>query len=240
MRVYSFQEKSLHKTKTEMEDRLVINQNISADGFHYVDNVENGLFAVMDGVGGLTGSAHASSSVAKSLSSLPKPVSINDIIEIIHDVHTELCTYSKTATTATGVLFDGKTCHLFHVGNTRLYALVEGYIRQLTVDHTESMRLLNLGMNEDAIPDKSYSTLIACVGAGLDMIKQFTTRDISTTIRNAQRLMLCSDGIHDFVSDDDLEVFLTSEINYNALDALKNQARSHGSEDDISIIVVEL
>ena len=124
--------------KSENEDRMILGQSVIAGG-SFITDVEKGIVAVADGVGGNNAGAVASHFVATRLSNA-KPVSF----ELLSQINTDLIglsqanpQYNNMATTVSGVCFVEDKAQIFHIGNTRVYALQGGkYLKQLTTDDT--------------------------------------------------------------------------------------------------------
>ena len=71
------------------------------------------------------------------------------------------------------------------------------------------------------------------------MLSSLIIEDITAQLANASRILITSDGIHDFVDVEMLEKFLTEDIDASTMRELSHTARQLGSEDDISIMVIE-
>lgn len=238
MKIQVYQQRGSHAGKMEMEDRAVANGNLLAEGYHCM-SAEEGVFGVMDGVGGQTGSAYASARVGSALTGLKPAADAAQIRRLLEQIHEELYTYTQTATTATGFVLAGDVCTLFHIGNTRLYLAVNNYLRQETEDQTEGNRLLHSGVSMESIDQACFGVLSACIGLRREMTNALEIRDISDVFRRASRVLLCSDGVHDFLSEDRIEAFLQGSVDLDSMAALAEDARKAGSLDDISILTVE-
>ena len=180
--------------KTENEDRMILGRSVIAGG-SFITDIKSGIVAVADGVGGNNAGATASHFVATRLSNAD---SVD--LEMLSQINTDLITlsqsspqYSSMATTLSGVQFaDGRT-PVFHIGNTRVYALQ---------------------------------------GTPALFKAKLSTEDIASPI------MLTSDGIHDYLSADDLEDVIDEYgISLQACEKLIELARSNGSMDDASVIL---
>ena len=240
MKIYSYQRKGSASDKIEMDDRVLIGKNIMASGYHFDEVKEQSVISVFDGVGGLKGSAYAATLAARSLSELSFPISKDELTSTLHDIHNSLVQDSRTATTATGVVWNDSTnVLLFHIGNTRISGIQNGYLVSLSEDQTKYEKMKREGFEENSIPSSLKCVLTACLGVRDDLFSELMVQDVSGEIIRFQKLMLTSDGIHDFVSVDDLEDFLNGSITIAALENLADLACRAGSEDDLSIVVLE-
>lgn len=237
MRLFAYQEKGTMQGKEEMEDRILVEKSILASGYHHFTADFQGFVAVMDGVGGLRGSAFASTCVARALADMKEPISIDSIRAAISDVHAILCEGNGKATTLTGLYRSDSICYLIHIGNTRLSVLRNGYLMRYTEDQTEGTQLLKAGYLKSEIPERSFGVLTSCVGSSPVMLRSLVISDLS--IMPNTRIVMTSDGIHDFLSEEELEQMLQDDITEEKLTFIARKAREKGSKDDISIIVME-
>lgn len=237
MDTFVYLEKGTLQSKSEMEDRVTIGKNVLSSGFHHFQETINGYVAIMDGVGGIAGSVYASSYVANSLATSSFQPNHESIRQEIDRIHLELCANSTTATTLTGLYITESTSTLLHVGNTRLSVLKNGYLVRYTEDQTEGERLLKEGIPRNKIPEQEFCTLNSCMGSRKDMIDFLQIEDFIITSGN--KIILTSDGIHDYLKDEDLEYALKNPLSEQCLKEIARMSRIKGSEDDISIIVME-
>ena len=151
--------------------------------------------------------------------------------------------YSKMATTLTGMLFTGERWFLFHVGNCRAYTWRSPYLNQLTKDHTWANEMRLLGMPEDEIESSGRSSeIISCLGNGdVSTAKRLCVTDVTGEITEASRIILTCDGIHDFMTNGELEQGINSMDNIPELLQLSMHfVRENGSQDDLSMLVIDM
>lgn len=141
------------------------------------------------------------------------------------------------ATTLSGLQFTDNRTLLFHIGNTRVYTLQGGkYVKQLTTDDTTLNYLLTSGQlsPEEAENFDKKNEIIACFGGGTPAL--FKTK--VSVIEIASPVLITSDGIHDYVSADDLEDTIDEfGISLHTCEKLIEIARQNGSVDDASVII---
>jgi len=193
------------------------------------------IAAVMDGVGGLEGSAYASTLIADTLSDMTGTGSFKELKESLYEAHSYLVNETQTATTATGICRRDNAIKMFHIGNCRIYGLFDGYLRQLSEDQTKYEDLLKQGIMDES----SKSVINACLGGKEEFIQSMVFKDISTEWDMATKLMITSDGIHDYIQEGILETFLKGEMSEEKMMDLCQQALDQGSFDDRTIMVVE-
>lgn len=238
MKVFAMTQKG--KLKCKNEDRIIINKSILSSGA-LCDKTEKGIFAVADGVGGNNAGAVASHFLANKLCILEK-ISV----ETLSRINDELIDYSEKhselngmATTLSGIQVNEENIVIFHTGNTRVYQIRgEHYLKQLTSDDTTVNYLLYTGniTEKEAKESDKKNEITACYGGGN---KKLLKVDIQSFDCRRTCFLLSSDGIHDFVSIDEMEdIIHTYGISLKACDKFISVARANGSDDDASILIL--
>ncbi len=240
MKICAFVQKGINKK--ECEDRVIIGKSIISEGVFYTE-INRGILAVADGVGGNNAGAEASHFVANSICIM------EDIsLESFKNINLNLLKLSNKekklngmATTLSGVFIDDDKTKLFSIGNTRVYLLQSGkYLKQLTNDDTTLNYLLStrqLSLDEIEMFDKK-NEITACFGGGLQELFKIKVSDIN---KINTPFMLTSDGIHDYVSIDQIEGIIEEfGISVKTCKEMSNIARKLGSCDDISIVLGEV
>jgi protein phosphatase len=128
---------------------------------------------------------------------------------------------------------------VFNVGDSRVYQIVDGVARQMTVDHSEVAELIASGrMSPEA--------------ARRHPLRNVITRSLGTTpapaldtwlspVAKGDRFLVCSDGLTTEVADAEIAALVTeSDSIAAAARALVGAAVSAGGRDNVTVIVVEL
>ena len=235
MKIYAATQKGVQKARNE--DRVVLNQNILTVGIYECECTE-GFVAVADGVGGNNAGAVASQFVAEELGKC------DHTIKNLTEINRKLIERSRAdeafagmATTLAMVDFTEDSAKITYVGNTRVYVVVNGkYLKQLTRDDTTLEYLLATGQL-DSFTAESFerkNEITACFGADNPALLKLKQIDAS----GLDALILTSDGIHDYVSLDEMEdIYCTENDRVKFCKKLIEQARKNGSMDDMSIRV---
>lgn len=228
--------------KAENEDRIVIGKNLLAEG-NIQAAFSSGIVAVADGVGGNNAGAVAAHFVAQNLTFIDEAspeafAKINDGLLQLSETRAD---YSNMATTLSGISVSDSKILLFSVGNTRVYLLQGGkYLKQLTSDDTTLNYLLATGQLSaaDAESFSRKNEITACFGGGADHIFKIKYNPIDSL---KAPFMMTSDGIHDYVSVDQMEDIIAEYgLSFDACEALVAAARAGGSHDDVSVVLGEL
>ena len=148
--------------------------------------------------------------------------------------------YDGMGTTLVAVLWHDEGVTFGHVGDSRLYMLRRGDLRQLTRDHSMVQEQLECGAitAEAARFAPNRNVLTRAVG-----IDPGTRADVHThKVENGDLYLLCSDGLTDMVPDDELRETLVScgsRIGAGA-QRLVERANASGGLDNISVILVRV
>ena len=142
------------------------------------------------------------------------------------------------ATTLTALLFDEQKVTLAHAGNTRLYAIRGGFINQITKDQTTYEWLKSIGNLEGAQACNKSEIRCALGGGNPEYLKALVIKPAFER-KVPGVLMFTTDGVHDYVSQDEMEEILEKDI--PATEKIREMidlAATNGSEDDRSVILV--
>lgn len=127
------------------------------------------------------------------------------------------------------IVFKSNTAHIFHVGDSRIYRLRDGDLEQMTRDHTTAV--------------SSTQTYLARA-MGLDVKLDVDYRSID--IEQNDIFFLSTDGIHDFISYQELRNQLKPLANLATDDfeeqcqQLVNLALQHKSNDNLSCQIIRI
>lgn len=217
----------------------------------FLNDVEQGVFAVADGVGSTVNAAESSriaiETVQCALGKRLCQVHNGDSAEMLRDSvrsgNTALFLAGekegrRMLSTMTLAHIRGTSLSLAHCGDSRAYLLDEHALLLLTQDHTYIKELQRKGfLTEAAAEDHPRrNALSACLGQ-----YEQARIDVWTTEITAQwfSLLLCSDGVSSHVSQQQMTECLTegTPIKQTAQHLVEMAVRN-GSNDDATVIVV--
>jgi protein phosphatase len=142
--------------------------------------------------------------------------------------------------TAETVYLDGRNVVVGHVGDSRTYHLCEGRMIQLTRDQTLVNRLVELGTltPEEAEHHPRRNELQQAVGGQPDVEPGL----YHGVLHPGDWVVVCSDGVSNHVSADDLKQMLQSEATSAEMAArrLVNLTNIEGATDNATVVVVRL
>ena len=135
----------------------------------------------------------------------------------------------------------GTSTTILNVGDSRAYFYGDGTIIQLTSDHSEGQRMLDLGLLSRTelfkFPARAYlNRYLGCGGEGFQL-----QADEYLMSEKRGILILCSDGISDFLSENKMvEILLQTENLEAAGRKMVEEATGNSNSDNATIILIPL
>jgi serine/threonine protein phosphatase PrpC len=209
------------------------------------------LVVVADGMGGHEGGGLASgiavdvirATYMGSASAEPE-VALTDALEAAHQAvrsfareHPE---YSGMGTTCTAAVLRNGDLFYGHVGDSRLYLLRDSQITRLTRDHTVIEQMVERGLlgAEEAKTHSQRHVLTAAMGVDDSMSVDFPHAPIA--LLPGDILLLCTDGLYDLVSDEELFSAAREAAPGTACKQLIETAKERGGHDNITVQIVRV
>jgi protein phosphatase len=211
-----------------------------------LDQSALGRWAVADGMGGHAVGDLASRLVIDELERLTPPLNMKAFIA---DAHACLQTANRQlrneaarrkvqriGSTVVVLLACDRFCGYIWAGDSRLYLLREGRLRQLTRDHSqvEALKALGVITEEEARHHPAQHIITRAVGAS-DVLE---LDDDAIEVSDGDIFLLCSDGLSNEVSEEDMLTVLSQAASGNASEELVEMALAHGGRDNITAVVV--
>jgi serine/threonine protein phosphatase PrpC len=214
-----------------------------------------GLYAVADGMGGHQGGEQASRMaieiVEKEMAArlAPRengapPVAVSEALREATMLASREIFESAQAnperagmgTTLTGLCFHGGSLTLCHVGDSRAYLLRDGRARQLTADHSWIQEQVRAGLLSpgDAIVSRFRNIITRSVGFEPTVMPDLFTMPVEA----GDCYLICSDGLSNYFSVDEIGRVLGSQFYSEAGQALVEIANERGGDDNITGVIV--
>ncbi len=148
-------------------------------------------------------------------------------------------THKGMGTTCTVLVIIDKAVYYAHVGDSRAYIQKGNAIVQITKDHTYVQELVSSGdiTPEEAATHPKRNILTNAMGTKPDM--RIDTGKCELTFENNDRLLLCSDGLYDYLNENELKEILFSNTIKTAADIMITQAKARGGHDNITVVLAE-
>lgn len=207
---------------------------------------------VADGVGGAAAGEVASATTAYLASATalgrfgaPPAELIGDVVAsarlgLRRGVHDDP-SRKGMATTLSMVVCDGARVVLGHLGDSRAYHLRGEALGQVSNDHTYVQHLVDTGrLTRTAAAEHPWSNVVLRV---VDARPEADLRDVDLVELDVQprdRLLLCSDGLTDLVSDERIAEVLRLADPHSAAAVLVQSALTAGGRDNITAIVLDV
>jgi len=215
------------------------------------------FYAVADGMGGHNGGDIASQMSVKLLPEFIKAnadkMSSKDLLEkSVQYVNLSIYEHGQKnedlkgmGTTLTAIMFKDNEVNIANVGDSRTYMITSNKLFQMSKDHSLVQEKLNIGIydREGAKKDPQKNVLVRTVG-----FEPNVEVDVYSYKANKNDIfLLCSDGLHGKVSDEDI-TFIVNKYIPNAAEATQDSldqtvqelitnANANGGNDNISVVM---
>jgi serine/threonine protein phosphatase PrpC len=143
-------------------------------------------------------------------------------------------------TTCTALALCGGRAYAAHVGDSRLYMLRAGQLYQLSEDHSAVNEMVKMGIltKEQARTHEDKNVILRALG---------TTPDVEVSVlepfavREGDRYLLCSDGLHDLVVEHEIAAVLSETADIHAAgERLIALAKERGGHDNITVGIIAI
>jgi protein phosphatase len=221
------------------------------------------LAVVADGIGGhLAGEVAAdltTETIVKSLaaSSGLEPIpqlrsAVKEAARAVSRAAQETPDYGGMGSTVAVAWIIGARLYVASIGDSRIYLIRRGRLRQITTDHTwvyEAIRH-NIISPEEAQGHPNAHVLLRHIGGDQipepDMRFRLSPNDSDSRaianqgfrLRSGDKLLLCSDGLTDLVEDSEIREALLGHPPDEAVSHLVDLARSRGGYDNITAVLL--
>lgn len=208
------------------------------------------LLLLADGMGGAAAGEVASSAAVQVIRRLDKPgISGPDMMEAlagaVHRANERLSELVEEdperegmGSTVTALLFDGQQLGLAHLGDSRAYRMRDGLLYQLSHDHTFVQSLVDEGRisKEEAFTHPHRNLILRVLDGRPDSDPDLEMLDVQV----GDRLMLCSDGLPDYVSEQVIATAMAEGTPDSVVVDLITHALEAGSNDNVTCVVADV
>ena len=140
-------------------------------------------------------------------------------------------------TTLTAARSLGRDLMITHVGDSRAYLFRAGQLNRLTRDHTYAQLLVDTGLlaPADVADSRHRHILTNALGGSIEDVEVDTDR---LQLEDGDRVLLCSDGLTDLVTDETITQLLSEAQNAReACERLVQTALDAGGRDNVTVVV---
>lgn len=215
---------------------------------NYLVSIDRGLFVVADGMGGHAGGQLASSLAVSAIAEEIKLINSENIgtqlskallkaNEIILYEGKQSQQYAGMGTTVTAALISGYDLYVAHIGDSRAYLFRADKLEQLTQDHSLVNELFQKGSitlaEKQNHPQRNILT--RAVGAQ----ENLRIDEVVYELVPGDLLLLCTDGLHGHLDEQDIEKVLSENISLqDKLRLMLEMALDRGGTDNITALLV--
>lgn len=250
MPVRAFGNSNVGKVRAANEDSFLIDE-------------DQKLFIVADGMGGHQGGGYASQNAVKSIREemrrleaaqestqpLADPGGRTPVqVRMLHALQrTNERLYKKAqedtslrgmGTTVTAIQLDHSSANIAHVGDSRLYLMRGGQLKQISRDHSWVQEQVDAGVISEA--EARVHPLKNIITRSLGHDRELMVDLLREEYRTGDRFLLCSDGLTNMVPDARIAETLGAATPDAAVEELIRLALEAGGQDNITAVIVEI
>jgi PPM family protein phosphatase len=214
---------------------------------YFIESPQAALMVVADGIGGYEGGEIASRMAVEvtleayrqspptwgAARRLHRAVQRANIE--IHNRAIAVPALRRMGTTLTAAVVEDGRLSAAHVGDCRLYLARRGRILQITKDHTVVAEHVRMGLMSAARARNHPERSMLSRSLGHELI--VSVGRFSMPLMTGDRLLMCSDGLHNVLEERELELLLRSGDAAAACKALIDAANARGSADNLTAAV---
>lgn len=192
------------------------------------------FFAVADGMGGQGSGEKASNLVVSRLKAVAETktaITENELKEEIESIHKLIIeTGSQMGSTLSGIIFQKGRCAVVNLGDSRTYRLRGDMFLKMTND--DSLKRYDSAAASNIITNG--------IGGGLTSIS-VNCRFSDKIVMPGDVFLMCSDGIHGFVSDEEIEDALKTPVPVKEIAAnIVQKAISNHTDDNCTAVILKI
>jgi serine/threonine protein phosphatase PrpC len=211
----------------------------------YLVAARSGIWAVADGMGGLSAGDVASRTVVDELATLGEPLSAEDLLTNCEDRLVNANSRLRALADERGVMI-GTTVAVLLIfwesyaclwsGDSRIYRIRQGEIDQLSVDHTEAQELVAEGKLTAAEARAWPRRNVVTRAIGVFDIPEFEM--VSGTLEPGDVFVICSDGLTAHVEEDEILAIAAGNTPQRACELLIDLTLERGAVDNVTVVAV--
>ena len=231
----------------------------------YLCNPKEKLFLVADGMGGQASGEIASKMAVQSAEDFVVRSRAEDITwpipyrkklsleqnrllaaaaranDRIRNLSKEKPSMKGMGTTLVGAIVEGDHLAIVNIGDSRLYRIRDGQIEQITQDHNLAWEQERMGLltKEEACQHPQRHILTSALG--IELIENIRIDLSRVDIREKDLYLMCSDGLNDMLSDEEIVEKITSPKSKSLEQiglSLIQEANRAGGRDNITVVLL--
>lgn len=185
----------------------------------YVNEQKN-LYVVADGMGGCNAGEVASNTAISIFVEAMEKTENEEILDrmmfatracnqIVYQKAKNNIEYTDMGTTLVAACIEKEKVFIIYVGDSRAYRFRDNELCQITTDHSYVMELVKIGSitKEEAEVHPKKNIITRAIGVREDVEPDIVIADI----KEGDKILLCTDGLSNMVSNKEMEKILTTE-----------------------------
>lgn len=207
---------------------------------------------VCDGMGGAAGGNIASALAVKVISEKitssynenMRDASIKNLLDSaiaasnieVYDMAYSRADLEGMGTTVVAAIVRNNVAHIAHVGDSRAYLVDGENVKQLTVDHSFVQSLIDKGeiTPEEAENHPNKNVITRAIGVDKHVEAEYDSADM----KESETLILCSDGLSNYVSNEEISADIKDGQYYAFAERLVTRANNNGGGDNITVVAI--
>lgn len=213
----------------------------------FLSKPQSGVWIVADGMGGHDAGDFASQTITEELASVGVPISAEDLqarfMERLSRAHSRIQDHAAdlgagtVGATLVGLLAFEDQYLCIWSGDSRVYLLRDGVLIQQTKDHTEVNDLIDAGLMSAAEAETWPRRNVITRAIGVSPEPQCDV--VAGRLKPGDVFLLCSDGLTEHSSDDDLcRTLMHANSTEGAVQELIDMTLDKGAKDNVTAVVV--
>ena len=210
------------------------------------------LYIVADGMGGHKGGATAAELTVRGLQQ--HLTHVGTALSVVDAIRTAFSKTNETiyqqghagdpvtagmGSTAVLLLITGPHAYIAHVGDSRAYLYRSGLLQSVTTDHTRVQKMVNAGMITEAEARAHADAGVLERAMGNKPSVDVDIRE-KLSLTNVDGILLCSDGLSGYVSDQEIQAVLQSSSTAQEIpDRLVELALQKGGVDNVTVQFIQ-
>jgi len=156
----------------------------------------------------------------------------------VYDLSRIDSSFEGMGTTFSACVYDKGKLYIAHIGDSRIYTVKNGQIKQLTLDHTYVNEMVKAGQMtaEQARFHHAKNMLTRALGS-----ESVSAIDGYVADCAGSKILLCSDGLTGMITDDKIVEILSSNMGDNdkAVELLVKAAMDGGGFDNCTVVLFD-
>lgn len=213
----------------------------------YLVRTDIGLWVVADGMGGHEAGDVASQLVVRSLNSIDEVSSPAGLLEqcekLLFSANQDIVAMSRArrgatiGTTVAILLIREAHFACIWAGDSRVYLIKNGAIRQISRDHTEVEELIAAGTLSRAEAESLPNNVIT---RAVGVTENVELEVITGAVDSGDIFVVCSDGLTKHLNDEEICRYAVARNAQASCDAMVALALERGGLDNVTAVVVRL